>query len=83
MHCVNFLISNQVGNQILPKIENKEMRLSEGKSDEEKLYKLFSSIYDIEKDDEVMRKILTYEPNEQAKYFDINAKKISAQKRVQ
>ena len=45
----------------LPKIQNKEMRLPDGKTDEEKLYKLFSSIYDIEKDDELMRKIVTYE----------------------
>lgn len=59
----------------LPKIQEKEMRLSEGKSDEEKLYGLFSSIYDIEKDDEVMRKILTYEPNEQTGYFDLMRKK--------
>ena len=45
----------------LPEIEYKEMRLPDGKTDEEKLYKLFSSIYDIEKDDELMRKIVTYE----------------------
>ena len=51
------------------------MRLSGGKSDEEKLYRLFSSIYDIEKDNEVMRKILTYEQNEQAEYFDLMRKK--------
>ena len=59
----------------LPKIQDKEMRLSEGKSDEEKLNRLFSSIYDIEKDDKVMRKILTYDPNERAKYFDLLRKK--------
>jgi erythronate-4-phosphate dehydrogenase len=59
----------------IPKIQDKEMRLSEGKSDEEKLYRLFSSIYDIEKDDEVMSKLLTYEPNERAKYFELLRKK--------
>lgn len=59
----------------LPKIQNKEMRLPDGKTDEEKLYKLFSSIYDIEKDDELMRKIVTYEQNEQPGYFDLMRKK--------
>ncbi len=70
-----FLNIKPIWQPILPEIENKEMRLSEGKSDEEKLYKLFSSIYNIERDDEVMRKILTYEPNEQAGYFDLMRKK--------
>jgi erythronate-4-phosphate dehydrogenase len=59
----------------LPEIEYKEMRLPDGKTDEEKLYKLFSSIYYIEKDDELMRKVLIYEPNEQAAYFDLMRKK--------
>lgn len=70
-----FLNIKPIWQPILPEIENKEMRLSEGKSDEEKLYRLFSSIYNIEGDDEVMRKILTYEPNEQAGYFDLMRKK--------
>ena len=59
----------------LPKIQNKEMRLPDGKTDEEKLYKLFSSIYDIEKDDELMRKIVTYDINKQRGYFDLIRKK--------
>jgi erythronate-4-phosphate dehydrogenase len=59
----------------LPEIENKEMRLPDGKTDEEKFYRLFSSIYDIEKDDDLMRKVLIYEPNEQAGYFDLMRKK--------
>ncbi len=70
-----FLNIKPIWQPILPKIENKGMRLSEGKSDEEKLYRLFSSIYNIERDDEVMRKILTYEPNEQPGYFDLMRKK--------
>jgi erythronate-4-phosphate dehydrogenase len=54
-----------------PLIQNKEMKLAEGKTDEEKLYKLFSSIYNIDKDDELMRNITSYEPDERAKYFDL------------
>jgi len=58
-----------------PLIQNKEMKLAEGKTDEEKLYKLFSSIYNIDKDDELMRNITSYEPDERAKYFDMLRKK--------
>ena len=64
----------------LPKIQNKEMRLSGGKSDEEKLYRLFSSIYDVEKDDELMRKIVSYDINEQRGYFDLLRKKYPVRK---
>ena len=70
-----FLNIKPIWQPILPEIENKEMRLPHSKTDEKKLYKLFSSIYNIERDDEVMRKILTYEPNEQAGYFDLMRKK--------
>ena len=59
----------------LPEIENKEIRLRGGKTDEEKLYILFSSIYDIEKDDDLMRKILNYDINDRAGYFDLMRKK--------
>jgi erythronate-4-phosphate dehydrogenase len=59
----------------LPIISDKEIKLAESKSDEEKLYKLFSSIYSIEKDDELLRKITSYEPDEHAKYFDTLRKK--------
>ncbi len=59
----------------LPMIKNKEMKLSGGKTEEEKLYKLFSSIYNIAKDDELMRNITSYEPDERAKYFDMIRKK--------
>jgi len=55
----------------LPLIERKDLQLSDGKSDEEKLFKLFSSIYDIEKDDARLREISTYKLNEQAGYFDL------------
>ena len=70
-----FLNIKPIWQPILPEIENKEMKLPNGKTDEEKLYRLFSSIYNIEKDDELMRKILNYELNEQAEYFDIMRKK--------
>ncbi len=54
----------------LPMIKKKEIKFEEGKTNEEKLYKLFSSIYDLEKDDELMREILNYQSNEQPGYFD-------------
>jgi erythronate-4-phosphate dehydrogenase len=60
---------------ILPEIERKKLRLPEGKTGEEKLYNLFSSIYNIEKDDELMRKIEFLKPNERASYFDLLRKK--------
>jgi erythronate-4-phosphate dehydrogenase len=60
---------------ILPEIEHKRLRFPEGKTDGEKLYNLFSSIYNIEKDDELMRKIEVIKPNEQASYFDFLRKK--------
>lgn len=54
----------------LPVIEKTELALPRGKSDEEKLYRLFSSIYEIEKDDNKLRKVSTHKPGEQAAYFD-------------
>ncbi|MCW8810468.1 MAG: 4-phosphoerythronate dehydrogenase [Ignavibacteriaceae bacterium] len=54
----------------LPKIEQTDLRIPEGKTDEEKLYKLFFSIYDIEKDDSQLRNITTCKQNRQAAYFD-------------
>jgi len=55
----------------LPLIEKRELELSDCSSDEEKLYKLFSYIYDIEKDDVKLREISNYKMNEQADYFDL------------
>ncbi|MDZ7625283.1 MAG: 4-phosphoerythronate dehydrogenase [Ignavibacteriaceae bacterium] len=55
----------------LPPINRKDLQLSAGKSDEEKLYKLFSSIYKIEEDDARLREISNYKLNEQAGYFDL------------
>ncbi|MBE0571019.1 MAG: 4-phosphoerythronate dehydrogenase [Ignavibacteriaceae bacterium] len=55
----------------LPLIERKELELSDCNSDEERLYKLFSSIYVIEKDDASLREISNYKLNEQAGYFDL------------
>jgi len=54
----------------LPPIDKTELLLPEGNSDEEKFYKLFSSIYDIEKDDDRLREISDYKRDEQAAYFD-------------
>jgi erythronate-4-phosphate dehydrogenase len=59
----------------LPKIEIKEVRFPDGRTNEERLYRLFSSIYNIENDDKLMRKITSYELNEGAKYFDMLRKK--------
>jgi erythronate-4-phosphate dehydrogenase len=55
----------------LPLVERKDLQLSDGNSDEEKLFKLFSSIYDIEKDDARLREISKYKLNERAGYFDL------------
>jgi len=66
----NFLNIRPTWRPDLRMIQNKEMKLAGGKTDEEKLYKLFSSIYNIEKDDTSLREILKYKPNEQAGYFD-------------
>ena len=60
---------------ILPEIEYKKLRFPEGKTDEEKLYNLFSSIYNIEKDDELMRKVEALKPEERSAYFDLLRKK--------
>lgn len=54
----------------LPKIENIDLKLPESDSDEERLYKLLSSVYNIEHDDELMRRINSLGPSEQTKYFD-------------
>ena len=55
---------------VLPKIEQRELRIPEGKTDEEKLYRLFSSIYNLESDDSRLREISNYNNDEQIKYFD-------------
>lgn len=55
---------------VLPKTEQIDLRIPEGKTDEEKLYRLFSYIYDIEKDDSKLRNITNFKPNEQAGFFD-------------
>lgn len=54
----------------LPLIERRELELSDSSSDEEKLYKLLSSIYKIEEDDARLREISNYNQREQAGYFD-------------
>jgi len=58
-------------------IEANELKLPPGKTDEEKLYRLFSSIYNIEKDDELMRRITGPDQKEQVVYFDSLRKKYS------
>ena len=59
----------------LPEIGNNKIKLSQGKTEEENLYNLFSSIYKIDNDDKLMRMIQQYELNERAKYFDMLRKK--------
>lgn len=54
----------------LPLIDNTELLLPSGKSDEEKLFKLLSSIYTIEKDDRRLKEISNYKADEQPGYFD-------------
>jgi erythronate-4-phosphate dehydrogenase len=66
-----FLNINPAWQPKLPPIERKDLQLSKGKSDEEKLSNLFSSVYDIEKDDMSLREISNYKLNEQAGYFDM------------
>ena len=59
----------------LPAIEINKLSLPVGENIEYSLYKLFSSIYDIEKDDELIRKIGTIKQNERASHFDLLRKK--------
>jgi len=54
----------------MPLIENAELVLPEGKNEEEILYKLCSSVYDIERDDKQMRKVIDMEENKRPEYFD-------------
>lgn len=54
----------------LPTINELELALPQVKSDQEKLYKFFKFIYDIEKDDKRLREISNYKADEQAAYFD-------------
>lgn len=54
----------------LPKIEFTDLRLPDGETDKERLFRLFSSIYNIENDDSKLREITKFKLNEQAGYFD-------------
>ena len=58
-----------------PAIEFNELELPKSSNEEKKFYHLLSSIYNIETDDEQMRKILNYKPGERAAYFDLLRKK--------
>ena len=66
-----FLNVNYAWEPKLPQIERKDLQLSDGKSSEEKLFKLFSSIYDIENDDARLREISKHKLIEQGGYFDL------------
>ena len=70
----NYLQVEPVWQPALPRIEHSEKMIPKGKTIQERFFKLFSTIYDIERDDERMRKILNYKPNEQAGYFDLMRK---------
>lgn len=54
----------------LPSVEHQVLRLSEDRLDEERLYKLLSSVYNPEEDDSRLREISNYKLDEQAEYFD-------------
>jgi len=54
----------------LPKIEQTDLRIPDGKTDEEKLYRLFAGVYNLGNDDSKIRKISNYKSNERAAYFD-------------
>jgi len=45
--------------------------LPEGKSEEERLYKLFSSIYNVEKDDSLLKEMLNIQHDKRSVYFDM------------
>jgi erythronate-4-phosphate dehydrogenase len=55
---------------VLPKIIKSELNIPNGFNDEEKFYRLFSSIYDLENDDKKLREISNIKINEQPSYFD-------------
>jgi len=75
-----FLYKEPTWSPIQPKLEINECRLPSGNTDEDKLYKLFSSIYSIEKDDELMRIIKTLNKKEQMNYFDSMRKNYPARR---
>lgn len=54
----------------LPKIEQIDLRVPEDETYEERLYKFFATIYNIQNDDSKLREISKYRLNEQAGYFD-------------
>ena len=54
----------------LPKIERIDLKIPEGKTDEERVYKLFATIYNIQNDNTKLRVISKYRSNDQAGYFD-------------
>ena len=59
----------------LPRIEFNKQELPKSSNEEKRFYNLLSSIYNIENDDEQLRKILNYKPGERAAYFDMLRKK--------
>ena len=54
----------------LPEIANNELKIPEAIPDEKKLYNLFKSVYNIERDDLLLRTISEYSLNELGDYFD-------------
>ena len=54
----------------LPKIEQADLRITEAETDEERVYKLFTKIYNIKNDDTKLREIFKYSLDEQGGYFD-------------
>jgi erythronate-4-phosphate dehydrogenase len=54
-----------------PKIYRTDLKIPEGKTDEERVYKLFATIYNIQNDNTKLRAISKYRSNDQAGYFNM------------
>lgn len=65
-----YLNMNQIWQPRTPKIEGTELRIPEGESDEERVYKLFAKVYNIQNDYTKLREIFKYSLDEQGSYFD-------------
>lgn len=55
---------------VLPDVENNEITIQDERNVEEKLHYIFNKIYDIDSDDEKMRKLIEMDEGTGGKYFD-------------
>lgn len=58
----------------LPEVQSAKIKLPDGNTFEERLYKLLTSVYNIVSDDERMRKMIKMNRNEARSYFDLMRK---------